>query len=75
MQISLGYVINLLVEQCGYFPHISVDDEFIRHNEIQSLSGCSDGIVNVTEYKFKYFIKDTLKWMSTNKLDRERRSC
>ncbi|WOE69448.1 GDP-mannose 4,6-dehydratase [Hydrogenimonas thermophila] len=61
--IPLMEIINLMNEIAGYSIKVSINPAFVRKNEIKRLSGDEKKILSITNYKFKYKIRDTLEWM------------
>jgi len=61
--ISLMDIISLMNNIAGYEMNVSVNPDFVRDNEIKSLSGDIGKLKSFLNYEFNYDIKDTLRWM------------
>lgn len=61
--ISLMDVISSMNKIAGYEINVKVNQEFVRENEIKSLSGDNSKLSELVEVSFLYPIEDTLSWM------------
>jgi nucleoside-diphosphate-sugar epimerase len=67
---SLQTVIAYLGEQCGYHLDIQVNSAFVRDNEIKTLYGSNQKLVQLIGPYQQHQLNDTLDWMLEDKGDK-----
>lgn len=63
---SISNIIDFMQEISDHKIEITINDNFIRDNEIKELGGDPSNIQKSINYIKKYNIRDTLKWMYKN---------
>lgn len=61
--VSLLRIIERMNSISGMEMQVRVNPDFVRANEIKSLAGDISLLRDITKYKFKFDIEDTISWM------------
>ena len=64
---SIKEIIKNLNNISGTKMTLNINSDYIRKNEVSSLSGCTHRLQKIIDYIPKYSLKDTLIWMYQNK--------
>lgn len=64
--ISLLHILELMNHISGYEINVTVNPDFVRENEIKSLSGDVSKLKNSVHPSYNFQIEDTLRWMYTS---------
>ena len=66
--VSLLKIINIMESISNHKLEIKIDNDLIRPNEVESLSGCTKKLSSELDLSFKYGIEDTLSWIYENEI-------
>ena len=61
--VGLNDILQILEIKCRYKPSINIDEKFVRRDEVKNVCGSEKRLRELTGYRFKYSIEDTLNWM------------